>query len=137
MSDAVYTNVREFNKTLEHWAKDVLPQEFEIVIRKLGLEALTSIVRSTPVKTGRARGNWQLTIDFPAEDEIERMDKNGQATINSGLRRLSELKGRGFGGIIFITNNVSYIIELEEGSSQQSPQGMVAVTFEHLNSIFG
>ena len=37
---------------------------------------------------------------------------------------------------VFITNNVPYIIELEDGhSKRQAPAGMVAVTFANLNAM--
>ena len=35
-------------------------------------------------------------------------------------------------GIVWITNNVPYIEELENGSSSKAPEGMLAVTFAEL-----
>jgi len=35
---------------------------------------------------------------------------------------------------IYITNNLDYISELEDGSSRQSPSGMVAVTMLELEA---
>ena len=38
--------------------------------------------------------------------------------------------------MVWISNNVDYIEFLEHGSSQQAPEGMLAVTIEELRMIF-
>lgn len=123
------TNVKAFNAELRKLTKR-LPREAIIVMqRKFAFDALRGVVLKTPVKTGRARGNWQVTVNRSPENALERKDKPGQATIDKGTARLTNVPAF---AIIYITNNVPYIVYLENGSSEQASQGMVAVTFEEL-----
>jgi len=78
----------------------------------------------TPVDTGRARGNWQLTIDDPAV-----LEKYSDRPIEEGMATLKTL---GIFQVVFITNNVPYIVYLEKGSSSQAPNGMVEITLQEL-----
>jgi hypothetical protein len=63
----------------ESWEKEVdgvfrvdLPELAADAVAALGLEAIGVAMAMTPVKDGRARGNWQLTLDRPAEGEVDR-----------------------------------------------------------------
>jgi len=38
--------------------------------------------------------------------------------------------------IVVLTNNVEYIDILEEGGSQQAPEGMMSITIEELSQMF-
>ena len=67
-----------------------------------------SIVKRTPVDTGRLRGNWQTSINT----------SDGSAPIIMAK----------LGDSIFITNNLPYAQVIESGSSKQAPSGMVAIT---------
>ena len=40
----------------------------------------------------------------------------------------------GKGDVIYITNNVDYINELDKGSSQQAPNGMVSLTINEVQA---
>jgi len=106
-------------------------------IRAITLEALRRIVLRTPVDTGRARGNWQVDIN-DASDLIllQKFDKAGTQTILDGLSQIANLKNNPFVKV-FITNNLPYIVRLEDGHSKQAPPGTIlALTFEELAEIF-
>lgn len=76
---------------------------------------------------GRFRGNWQVTMDASAsEPDMNRIDKNGQSTIELGLIALEEFKVGTTG--VFISNMLPYAYPLEFGHSSQAPQGMVRLT---------
>lgn len=130
MSDVKFSNVAAFNAELKRWQKKVLPEEFEKGLRKVALDSLTGIVLNTRVKTGRARGNWQVTFNKPAKGQIERLSKNGVETINAGLAKLARLPNHGYGLKIFLTNNVPYITKLEELDH------MVSETFQRQKLAF-
>jgi len=125
----------EFNSFLKLWSEKLLPNQFKSFQKKIALDILRGVVLKTPVDTGRARANWQLTIGKGSEKVLKNKDKPGEHTINKGLNRLASL---GFGQAIFITNNVSYIVYLEEGKpgpgSEQAPNGMLALTLEEVRS---
>lgn len=124
------SNLAQFNKELDDFAKKV-PERATIIQKKVVLEALRRLVFRTPVKYGRARGNWQVTIAEPSEGQVEIMDSEGSATISKGLSALTGLPDF---QVVWISNNVDYIEFLEHGSSKQAPEGMLAITVEELRN---
>lgn len=83
---------------------------------------LTGVVTSTPVDTGRARGNWVVSVGTPATNESKTLDKTGRGTIGRGQRIIAT---RNPGSTIFLCNNVPYIGRLNDGYSAQAPAGFV------------
>lgn len=111
--------------------------EFLTIIRKIALDALSGIVRRTPVDTGRARGNWFVSFGDAGVEVSTSVDKNGQVTIQSGgaviatYRQVDDMEN------IVIYNNLPYIVRLENGhSKQQAPAGMVEVTVTEIQAQF-
>lgn len=121
---------RDIDKSKKVFTHDQVLQ----VLKKIAFEGLRRITLKTAVDTGRARGNWQVTIGSPPEFSLRVTDKNGQKTISKGKGVIQSLSNP-FGSI-WITNNVVYILPLESGTSQQAPAGMVAVTLQELRTIF-
>lgn len=115
----------KFNAEVKEFFQKKLPSEVIKAQKKLVLEALRRVVQRTPVDTGRARGNWQVSIASPAESVLDASDKDGGGTISKGLAAMASLPPY---QIVWISNNVDYIEFLEEGSSKQAPQGMVRMT---------
>jgi hypothetical protein len=87
--------------------------------RKVALELFRRVIYKTPVDTGRARANWQVTI-------------GSQATMSKATAASAGFKA---GDTIYLTNNLPYIRKLEEGSSQQAPAGMVALTVQEFAQV--
>lgn len=78
-----------------------------------------------PVDTGWARANWGCSLGKPKTGTIGRYPGKGN-TSNIPIFDLTSVlaKARPF-GIIWIYNNVPYILELENGHSKQAPEGML------------
>lgn len=111
---------------------DNVTSEVNKIVRQVGLAVDQALVLATPVDTGRARSNWIVSLNRPVNTPInpyapiaqgtdpskssERA--NAQAALQQGqnviARRQSEQT-------IYITNNVDYINNLNEGSSAQAP----------------
>lgn len=93
------------------------------------------MVQKTPVDTGRARGNWQISVGQDNTGEVSRDDKRPQGSKPSFLSeeasKLSACKGD---DTIYISNNLPYIKNLEYGSSKQAPNGMVGLTMTNIRS---
>lgn len=104
------------------------------VIRVAALDMLSRIVLRTPVDEGRARGNWQVTINAPAGNTIDRLDKTGDMTIAAGSGAIARAVA---GPSIWITNNLPYIVKLEYGYSSKAPSGMVRVTQREWKGVIG
>ena len=123
------TNVKRFNQELRRLTKRLPEKSLLIVQKKLTFDALRGVVLKTPVDTGRARGNWQVTINESPENEINTEDKTGNNTISEGTDRVKRVPSF---AIIYITNNVPYIVYLENGTPTQAAHGMIALTFAEL-----
>jgi len=101
----------------------------DAVVRRIAFEAFSGVVLKTPVDTGRARANW-----IPAVGEMPTGTVDGVA---SPLGAIATAVGAFTAGkVIFIANNLPYIARLEDGYSQQAPQGMVARTMLEITSKF-
>ena len=100
--------------------------------RKTGLEIFSRVIQRTPVDTGRARGNWQAAVGEIPGGQLDELDPSGAEATNraAGVALNAEL-----GDTLYLSNNLPYIRELEYGSSQQAPQGMVRVTTQEFADI--
>ena len=98
--------------------------------RFVSLLLLRRLVLKTPVKTGRAEGNWQTAIGSAVEGDIDRLD--GEVAIIEGLRTLAKLKPF---ETVWISNNLDYIEVLEAGHSQQAPAGFFAISIAELGGL--
>jgi hypothetical protein len=139
----VHNDATAFSSSIQAFAKVMTRDKFRLVIRKIGLEALTRLVRKTPVDTGRARGNWQVSIGTPNLDYDDEMKdpSGGEAEAGSGgmapIRAGDAvIKTAPLDSIIWITNNLPYIQKLDEGGSHQAPTGMVDSTMLELQTMF-
>ena len=144
------TNVTQFNKEILKFTKNIDKDHFSPFMRKIAIEALKRVVEKTPVGNpslwkgkppagytgGQARGNWQVSIDVPIEGISTLIDASGSTAIMTGLQEIAALKDKGIGSIIFISNNLPYILRLEDGHSTQAPEGMVSLTIEELRTMF-
>lgn len=109
------------------------------VVRSVALAADSAVVTATPVDTGRARSNWQVEIDRPAEGvrapyaEGSKLGVGERANLAGALAQASSKVaqfnrgGKGNNTEIHITNNVPYIKELNQGSSKQAPRNFVRI----------
>lgn len=91
------------------------------------------IVERTPVLTGRARFNWFPTTGAPATQAVEEtanvavtgtpMQPEETARIKAVTSKLDALP---LGSEkVYITNNLDYILKLENGHSPKSPPNMM------------
>lgn len=114
----------EFTDVINRWVEETqvaMDETLQTIIMKIG----ESVVRLSPVDTGRFKGNWQLTIDSMASSSLLREDKEGSMTLAD---MASVVNGFTAGQIAYIQNHVLYGYDLEYGSSKQAPDGMVRIT---------
>lgn len=117
---AVFVNLDQFNAEIASWAVDEVPSRVNKLQRSIAMRLLTGVVKKTPVDTGRARGGWQISITTPIQTAISRVDKEGVGVAGTELAKLAEL---GAYDVIWITNNVEYILVLEEGLFEPTDPG--------------
>lgn len=94
------------------WAKLTARVEQRVVEVAAAVQAELQI--ATPVDTGFARANWQLTVGAPA---------SGEVGLTGG--DLPPVTYRIDQGPVFITNNAEYIRLLNAGWSKQAEAGFV------------
>ena len=137
--------------------------EFKKVRKNYAFALYTSIVKKTPVDTGRARGNWNISVGKP-DDFVDEDIKKSQVSAKM-KKNQSELDKANGDETIYIANNLPYITTLEYGGfpspvkkgtkvskkgekparyelrsengySKQAPEGMVGVTLANNKNIF-
>lgn len=100
---------------------------------RAGLEILSRVVLSTPVDTGRARGNWQTDTGSIPAGETDTLDPSGAATISDGSATISRAP---LFPKIHIANNLPYIGALNYGKppgtqhSKQAPLHFVELAVQ-------
>lgn len=101
-------------------------------LREIIIEVGNSLIRMSPVDTGRFRGNWHLSIDVVENVTFDDADPNGQEAIAALVSAVSDFTA---GQAAYIINNLPYAIPLEYGHSTQAPKGMVRVTLARFQQI--
>ena len=105
--------------------------------RAIITELFGSVIKDTPVDTGRARANWQTEINAPKTNELNTTDKTGAGAKAEVVGKANASR---WGDALHLTNNLPYIFKLEYGGypnpprttsgktvngfSKQAPQGM-------------
>lgn len=120
-----------FSAQLQQFAEQTKDQ-IDDIFRDIVIEIGSSVIRLTPVDTGRARANWQFSIDSPANASLDEYDKAGFNTIAKLVGEVQTLEA---GQTAYIVNNLIYSIPLEYGHSRQAPTGMVRVTLARFQQI--
>ena len=108
------------------------------------------IAKRTPIKTGLAKGNWQANdwADAVPRAGVEDKTKTGIRAQKEMYKNLDAGKFKN-GRTVYIKNGVDskdnkanktgegggYIIQLEEGKSQQAPNGMVYISIAQSDRI--
>lgn len=112
------------------------------VTQLVALKIHDGCVERTPVDTGRARAGWTLSVGEPSEytpptPNVPSGTKPGNGTptdpqfAQAPAADVSAIDGT---TPVFIMNNVEYIQFLEEGHSQQAPNGMVRLTMQAVSA---
>lgn len=107
-------------------------EEVDKQIRKIVIDLFTGIILSTPVDTGRARGNWQVGTS-PITATLPNTDPSGAFAISGVMGKLSAGMFKSKDSSIWLCNNLPYIGRLESGRhSKQAPRGMVALNLQRV-----
>jgi hypothetical protein len=82
---------------------------------------------NTPVRTGLASTNWLPSINTPRNETLPVGANQGVKAVIGKIKETD---------IIYFKNNVPYIEALENGHSQQAPNGFVKASIQRgVNSI--
>jgi HK97 gp10 family phage protein len=124
-------NLTDLANKMDTLSKKV-EEDVNKIAKEVAMEVVTYLAYNTPVDTSKAISNWQVGVNTAKTSEIDAHNQGNQGstlaasaltTINNAE---SELKSKKYGQEIHITNNASYIKDLENGSSRQAPTGFVS-----------
>lgn len=124
---------REFAIDLKRFGR-VTREQAQTIFQKIAIDLDTRVVLGTPVDEGRARGNWYPSLNAPSSEVSDRTDKSGSAAIAAATSVASSAK---LGDTIWLTNNLPYILPLENGWSGQAPEGMVDINLNAIAAAYG
>lgn len=110
---------------------DRMNEAYRIQIKKamkVGIiEALRQVTISTPVDTGRARWSWFLSVKVPSPE----LPPEGKYRVPQTTERIKALEQNfTVSDTLYLTNNVPYVPDLNEGSSKQAPARFVEKSAE-------
>ena len=124
----IHASVDSFNAAVGRVTKLMSSDMLLAFHQKVSLDVLRKVVNRTPVDTGRAKGGWQSSIKGFKTNNKERFDETGGQAINEGSQAIASLKPF---GVYYLSNNVPYILFLEDGHSKQS-RDMVKLAIEEV-----
>lgn len=98
-------------------------------VKKIVGEMLQQVVIKSPVMDGEFRASHKVSLNAPDKSYSKGFDLSGAATLAEGLRVASTVK---IGGIVYVHTNSPYGMKLENGWSNQAPQGIYALSFQYV-----
>ena len=131
----ISSNAADFAKSVTALSEK-LNDSVEKGIRKACIDLYRAIVEKTPVDTGRAKASWGLAT-YHTNDSKNDPDGYSFNEI-SGIvnQNVADFKFTVHDDQVIIYNNLEYIENLENGTSQQAPQGMVAISLSEFTAFF-
>lgn len=111
-----------FTKDLEGFAK-ATEKALTDSLRDLVVEIGATVIKFSPVLTGRFKGNWQMTVGSPSTHSVPNYDEEGAATLAQLKIMAATLNP---GEIAYIVNNLSYAYKVEVEGWTVTPAYMPA-----------
>lgn len=87
------------------------------------------------IRPGLAKGSWLLVTGQPVF--IEEVAYDNKYGSKSQARAQASAQEYILGETIYLTNSVPYIQGLEQGSSKQAPQGIMDLSLNKLQRLYG
>lgn len=132
-NDRICANGRDLKKAFQQWVNAAHEDGLLAFLAQLA-DCYARLVQRTPVDTGRARAGWHIEGEpsewKPAPGEYEKAKAEAAAVISQEVLKLEDLSKA---DVIYIMNNVEYILPLEAGWSRQS-SGFWALFLSELSS---
>ena len=102
-------------------------------LKKIVGDTLQQVIVRSPVMDGEFRASHKVTLDSPQTTYEKGFDLSGGATLAKGLKVASTAK---IGGLVYIQSLSPYGTRLENGWSQQAPNGVFALAFQSVASKY-
>lgn len=119
-------NTDKFNKQIDDFIKQTTEQ-IDLILQDVVIEIGRSVITLSPVKTGRFKANWQMSVNTPINYSLNSYDGEGSETLS---KIMSDAKTFTAGEIAYIVNNLTYGYNIEEfgWESGKAPYKVVGQT---------
>lgn len=110
--------LEEVKEDMRKLSIEVPPEVVVATTKKLGLDVFRGVIKRTPVDTGRARGGWMVGINAPNDESTSSPEAGATPGSPQGTalqRGITVLAKATPFCEVFITNNVTYIVVLDQG----------------------
>lgn len=130
----VVTSAKDFHTALAQIA-DATYEDLWDGVFQITAQFCYGVADRTPHDTARAKGSWQIGFE-PTEASLPETFKGTVSEVMSAISAKIEkaASDERRPSIIYVSNNVQYIMQLEAGHSRQAPQGMIALTLAELSA---
>lgn len=139
---------RDFDRKVKVFTTKVTPEQVLTVQRSISLVALGQLTKRSPVDTGRFRASWTVAVTNPdisvkpPPTKAKRKSKTRRRASEFPAPNINEADSKLKAElvpyqIVYLNNSLPYSELLEQGSSAQAPQGVVATTVAFIASRFG
>ncbi|MCH7394186.1 HK97 gp10 family phage protein [Acinetobacter dispersus] len=107
-----------------------IASDSEAHVKNIVMDTVQSLVVSSPVDTGAYRSSHIVSID-----SVDMGLRGPEANANQDAA-IQSVKIK-LGNLIYIQNNQPYAERLENGWSDQAPQGIYSTTFNFISQKYG
>lgn len=112
---------RGWSRSLPAFADQVREEELARLV-DMSEHHVRGVIYNSPKDTSRFLANNNFSVNQPDESyDPNKRDPSRTTTLANARAAMASLK---FGDVFYIVNTTPYGIYLEEGSSQQAPQGI-------------
>ena len=115
-----------------NFAIEVL-KDVDVHHKKIIGETLQQVITRSPVMDGEFRASHKVTLASPQNTYEKGFDLSGGSTLAEGLKVASTAK---IGGLVCVQTLSPYGTRLENGWSQQAPNGVYALSFQSVVSKY-
>lgn len=102
-------------------------------LKKIVGDTLQQVITRSPVMDGEFRASHKVTLSSPQNTYEKGFDLSGSTTLAEGLKVASTAK---IGGLVYIQTLSPYGTRLENGWSQQAPNGVYALSYQSVASKY-
>lgn len=101
-------------------------------LRNIAADMLQGVIMASPVMDGAFRSNHRVTVNKTTNETVpSNRNRSPKGTLDQqvfaeGAGQILQAK---LGDSVYIQNNLPYALRLENGYSQQAPQGIYSLTF--------
>lgn len=126
-------NELELSEAMQRFITRTVPRRADMVKRATALDLQSRLIQATPVDIGYARANWRATRD-EVELELPPRPTKGEQLEAPTVADLAPSDNPN--STLYVSNNVPYIGELNDGHSAQAPAGFVDATLAASTDFF-